>query len=128
MKKKFSLLIIGILIVGTFFISTSTVTAVEKKERTINTGFKFGAFLLTSSEIEGLPLDEHMGGLSNVNITASCYSFMISTFPIWGTAMIEDETVTINLKMDQFLGLIDTRDDGYIDIMGICRNVAWEVI
>jgi len=128
MKKKFSLLIIGILIVSTFFVSTFTVTAAEKKERNINSGYTFGAFMLTSSDIEGIPLDEHMGGLSNVNITASCDSFMIGTFPIWGTATIEDETVTINLKMDQFLGIIDTRNDGYVDIMGLCKNVAWEII
>ena len=128
MKKKFPLLIVGVLVVSTFFVSTATITASEVKEGNANPVYKFGAFLLTSSDIEGIPLEEHMGGLSNVNITASSDQFMISTFPIWGTALIEDATVTISLRMDNFLGIIETRDDGYIDVMGLCRNVAWEVI
>ena len=127
MKKKFPLLIIGVLIVSTFFVSTATITASEVKEGNASSVYKFGAFILTSSDIEGIPLDDHMGGLSNVNITASSDQFMISTIPIWGTAMIEDATVTINLRMDNFLGIIETRDDGYIDVMGLCRNVAWDI-
>ena len=52
---------------------------------------------------------------------------MIATFPIWGTTIIEYEA-ELHITIENFLGIIETDFHGQTQIMGICKNIAWEFI
>ena len=109
------------------FASSLSVTATEKEQSTLREGYRFGAFLLECSDVEGLEVDYHIGGLSNLDITVTSQEFMIATVPFWGTTMIEEE-VQIHLTIENFFGLIQTNSHGYTEIMGLCRNIEWEIV
>ena len=127
MSKKRVLVILSVLVMISVFTSSVTVVATDQNEQPLGTEFRFGAIFLTCSNIEGLDIDQHFGGLSNVDIYATSIDFKLATFPFWGTTMIEEE-VELHITMRNFFGVIKTNDQGHIEIMGICRNIAWEFI
>lgn len=89
--------------------------------------YQYGAIVLTCNDFEGINDNYHIGGLSNLNITATSKQFIIATYPIWGTAIIEHE-VEIHIKIEEFLGVIQTNKKGQKQIIGLCKNIAWEQI
>ena len=127
MYKKRVVIIIGILLMVTFFTSSISVTAYNNSEFTSQNLFKYGAFVLTCNNIEGINQNNHVGGLSNLNITVTSEQFIIATFPIWGTTLIENE-VEIHLTIENFLGIVQTYSNGKIELIGLCMNISWEFI
>ncbi|MHA2431585.1 MAG: hypothetical protein ACXACC_11235 [Promethearchaeota archaeon] len=126
MNKKRIGVLIGVLLIITIFTSSIGVTATTEKEPNPEPVFKYGAFVLTSKNIEGLKADDHVGGLSNLDIVALTDEFIIATFPIWGTTII-DEEVEVHITIESFLGVIQTYSCGKIQVVGICKNIAWEI-
>ena len=127
MYKKRVVFLIGILLMITIFTCSISVTANNDQDFRSETVFKYGVFVLTCSDIEGVNQNNHIGGLSNLNITATSEQFIIATFPIWGTTLIENE-VEIHLTMENFLGIVQTDRNGHIELIGLCKNIAWEFI
>jgi len=127
MYEKRVVILIGILLMATFFTSSISVSAYNDREFTSETAFKYGVFVLTCINIEGINQNNHIGGLSNLNITAISEEFIIATFPIWGTTVIENE-VEIHITMEHFFGVVKTYGNGHVELMGLCKNIAWEFI
>jgi hypothetical protein len=125
-KKRIGILICFLLMI-TFFSSSSTVTATNKIEPSSDTTYNYGAFVLTCSDIEGMNTDYHVGGLSDLDFTATSEQFIIATLPMWGTTIIENQA-EIHITIENFLGVIQTRSCGQIQIVGLCKNIAWELI
>ena len=126
-NKKRSLAMIGILTIMILIMSTIPVTATNEKEGSSSAVFKYGMFVLTCTNTEGLQEEEHVGGLSDVDFTASSNEFIILTFPIWGTTILDDN-VEIHIQMEHFFGVIQTNHDGEVEVLGICKNISWELI
>lgn len=127
MNKKRIVVFICVLLIITIFTSSLPVTATKEKKCRSESVFSFGAFLLTATDIEGITDNDHLGGLSDLDIIATSQQFMIATFPIWGTTIIEYET-EIHITIENFLGIIETDFNGQTQVMGICKNIAWEII
>ena len=104
--------------------STIPVTATHEQENSANPVYKFGVFVLECSTVEGLKEGDYVGGLYDVTLSASCTEFIILTFPIWGTTIIE-EPVDLSIHMEHFFGNIDTCPNG-VEIVGFCKNISWE--
>jgi hypothetical protein len=126
MNKKSIGILIGVFLTITIYTSSIGVSATIEKEPNLEPVFEYGAFVLTSTNIEGLKTDDHVGGLSNLDIVASTDEFIIATFPIWGTTII-DEEVQVHITIESFLGVIQTYSNGKIQVLGICKNIAWEI-
>lgn len=127
MNKKRIGVLIGILVMITIYTSSMGVTATNEKESNLEPVFKYGAFVLTCTNIEGINDNNHVGGLSNLDITALTDEFIIATYPIWGTTIIQEE-VQVHITIENFLGVIQTYSSGKIQVVGICQNIAWEII
>ena len=127
MYKKRAVILIGILLMVMFFTSSISVTAYNDREFASENVFEYGAFLLTCINIEGMNQNNHIGGLSNLNITVTSEQFIIATYPIWGTTLIENE-VEIHITMENFFGIVQTYSNGHIELIGFCKNIAWEFI
>ena len=104
-----------------------TKAATNKIESSSGTVHKYGAFVLICTDVEGINDNYHIGGLSNLDFTATSEKFIIATYPIWGTTIIEYE-VEIHITIEKFLGVIETNNQGQIEIIGICKNITWEQI
>ena len=101
MNKKRIGILIGFLLIITLFLSTVSVTATNEIEPKSDTVYKFGAFVLTCSELEGLDREYHIGGLSNLDFIATSEQFIIATLPMWGTTIIEDQA-EIHITIENF--------------------------
>jgi hypothetical protein len=127
MYKKRFVVFIGILLMITIFTSSISVTAYNDRNLRSETVYKYGVFLLTCIDIEGINHNNHIGGLSNIDIIATSEEFILATLPIWGTTLIENE-VEIHITMDNFFGVIQEHNNGQIQFVGLCKNIAWEFI
>jgi hypothetical protein len=125
MNKKISISLVGILFISLFVLGAIPSSANEE-EHVHGSTYAFGAFLLTARNVDGIPENEHMGGLGDLDFTATSTEFMIYTVPFWGTTIIDEET-DIHIHMDNFFGLISTYSDGTVEIMGLCKNIGWEL-
>lgn len=127
MNKKRIGILIGFMLTITFLSSSFAVTATNEVESSSDTVYNFGAFVLTCSDIEGINTDYHVGGLSDLDFTATSEQFVIATYPMWGTTILENE-VEIHITIENFLGVIQTKSCGQIQVIGLCKNIAWELI
>lgn len=127
MNKKRIGVLIGILLMIIIYTNSIGITATNEKESNLGPVFKYGAFVLTCTNIDGINDYDHVGGLSNLDITASTDGFIIATYPIWGTTIIEEE-VQVHITIENFLGVIQTYSSGKIQLVGICQNIAWEIL
>ena len=127
MNKKRIGILIGILLIITIFSSSIAVTATNEIESSSGDVYEYGAFVLTCTDVEGIKNNHYIGGLSNLDITATSEELIIATYPVWGTTIIEHE-VEIHMTIERFLGVIETNNRGQMQIIGICKNIAWEQI
>jgi hypothetical protein len=109
------------------FSSSIPITPTNKSIPCPETINNYGAFVLTCTNIEGIKDDYYIGGLSDLNITATTLEFLLATFPIWGTTIIDYET-EVHITIENFFGVIEKNNYGYVEVMGICRNIEWELI
>ena len=127
MNKKRIGILIGFLLMITFISSSFAVSATNDVKPSSDIIYTYGAFVLTCSDIEGLNTDYHVGGLSNLDFTATSEQFVIATYPMWGTTVL-DHQAEIHLTIENFLGVIQTTRSGQMQVVGICKNIAWELI
>lgn len=119
----------GFLFISTIILGNITITANEEKENiaTIET-YDFGFIVLDCNSISGLPENEHVGGLNEVDITTSGLTQgIIFTMPIWGSAIVIENN-NIHLHMDNFFGVSVSYSCGAGSIVGIGKNIEWEII
>lgn len=89
--------------------------------------YKSGWIILVSSNIQGIDEGLHIGGLSNINITATYQNtLLIYTKPIWGSTIITDD-VDIQIQIKHFFGIIDKYGNSG-EIIGICEDISWKII
>ena len=129
MKKKICVFSIGILFISTIFLSANPITANEEKEVIINSEtYEYGFIVLDCNTISGIPENEHVGGLNEVDITTEGLTQgVIFTMPIWGSAIVIENN-NIHLHMDNFFGVSVSYSCGAGSIVGIGKNIEWEII
>ena len=129
MKKKICVFSIGILFISTIFLSANPITANEEKEVIINSEtYEYGFIVLDCNTISGIPENEHVGGLNEVDITTEGLTQgVIFTLPIWGSAIVIENN-NIHLHMDNFFGVSVSYSCGAGSIVGIGKNIEWEII
>jgi hypothetical protein len=89
--------------------------------------YSSGWVILVSSNIQGIDEGLHIGGLTNITVTATYQNtFLIYTEPIWGSTIITED-VDIQLHMGHFFGIIEKYGNSG-EIIGICEDVSWEII
>jgi hypothetical protein len=89
--------------------------------------FESGWFILVSSNLKGIDEGLHIGGMSDINITATYQNtLLIRTKPIWGSTIITED-VDIQIQMKHFFGIINIYGDSG-EIIGICADVSWKII
>lgn len=132
MNKKIYVFIIGIFVISTIFLSTIPITATKEKEFVSNEepyehAFVIVETLTTSGSISGLPGYEHVGSLHDVEITTNGGSIsLLFTIPVWGSA-INYRFNDVHIRMDHFLGVTASYSGGGC-LIGICKNLTWELI
>ena len=129
MKKKICVFSIGILFISTIFLSANPITANEEKEVIINSEtYEYGFIVLDCNTISGIPENEHVGGLNEVDITTEGLTQgVIFTMPIWGSAIVIENN-NIHLHMDNFFGVSVSYSCGAGSIVGFGKNIEWEII
>lgn len=129
MNKKICVIIIGFLFISTIILGTNVITATEEKEVIINSeAYDYGLIILDCNTISGLPENEHIGGLSEVDLTTNGLTQgIIFTMPIWGSAIVIENN-NIHLHMDNFFGVSVSYSCGAGSIVGIGKNIEWEII
>ena len=127
MKKIIGILIVGLLLVTVFpFVNAST-QKTDKMKNTTDEVFPSGWIILVSSNLQGIDEGLHLGGMSDINITATYQNtLLIRTKPIWGSAIITED-VDIQIQMKHFFGIIDKYGNSG-EIIGICEDVSWKII
>jgi hypothetical protein len=86
-----------------------------------------GWFMLISPNVEGIGQGLHLGGMHDLNITATGgNTFLIVTRPIWGAAIITGY-IDLNIRMEHFFGIADIIGNAGA-IIGRCENISWEKI
>ena len=134
MKIKKYFLIIGIFISCTILIGTNTIIATEENEYVSNEEIIYNhAFVIvetfsTSGSITGIPVNEYVGGLSDLDITTNGGSIsLFFTVPIWGSS-INHLNQDVHVHMDHFIGVTAFYSCGTGCIVGLCKNITWEII
>ncbi len=129
MNKKIYVFLIGFLLISTIMLSTNTITATEEKENIIDViTYEYGFIVLDCNTISGLPENEHVGGLYEVDLTTNGLTQgIIFTMPIWGSAIVIENN-QIHLHMDNFFGVSVSYSCGAGSIVGIGRNIEWEIL
>ena len=129
MNKKICVFSIGFLFISTIILSTNTIIANEEKEVIINSEtYEYGFIVLDCNTISGLPENEHIGGLKEVDLTTDGLTQgIIFTMPIWGSAIVIENN-NIHLHMDNFFGVSVSYSCGAGSIVGIGKNIEWEII
>ena len=129
MNRKIYVLSIGFLFISTIILGTNTITANEEMENiaTIET-YDFGFIALDCWNVLGLPEDEHVGGLNEVDLTTNGLTQgIIFTMPAWGSKILIENN-EIHIHMDNFLGVSVSYSCGAGSIVGIGKNIEWEII
>jgi hypothetical protein len=132
MNKKIPLFLIGCVLISSFGISARTVTASIGDESTVNeTSYDFGFVIIetfsTSGSISGIPDYEHVGGLHDVDITTQGGSIsLFFTIPVWGSA-INYQFDDVHVHMDHFLGVTTSYANSGGCLVGIGKNITWEI-
>jgi hypothetical protein len=129
MNKKIYVLSIGFLFISTIILGTTTITANEDKENVMsNELYEFGFIVLDCISISGLPENEHVGGLNEVDLkTDGLTQGLIFTMPIWGSAIVIENS-QIHLRMENFFGVSVSYSCGAGSIVGIGKNIEWEIM
>jgi hypothetical protein len=129
MNKKIYIISIGFLFISTIMLCNNPITANEDKEYIVtNEPYELGFIVLDCNSISGLPENEHVGGLNEVDLTTEGLSQgVIVTMPIWGSAIIIENN-QIHLHMDNFFGVSVSYSCGAGSIVGIGKNIEWEII
>jgi hypothetical protein len=129
MNKKIYVLSIGFLFISTIILGTNTIIANEEKENILTIeAYDFGFIVLDCNSISGLPENEHVGGLNEVYLTTQGLTQgIIFTMPVWGSAIVIEDN-QIHLHMDNFLGVSVSYSCGAGSIVGIGKNIEWEII
>jgi hypothetical protein len=95
------------------------------------TSYDYGIVIIetfsTTGSISGIPSNEHVGGLHEIEITTTggCISLFF-TLPVWGSA-INYRFEDVHIQMDHFLGVTTSYSGGGC-LVGICQNLTWEII
>lgn len=93
MYKKVSLILILSLVIICFSVSSIGDTGFKEEELDQNeTSYKYGFIIVettsTSGSISGIPGNEHVGSLHDVNITTNGgFISLFFTSPVWGSAI-----------------------------------------
>ena len=129
MNKKICVLSIGFLFISTIILGANTITADEEKESIAAIEqYDFGFIVLDCNSISGIPENEHVGGLNEVDLTTQGLTQgVIFTIPIWGSAIVIENN-QIHLHMDNFFGVSVSYSCGAGSIVGIGKNIEWEII
>ena len=94
---------------------------------TIDEVFESGWIILVSSNLQGIDEGLHVGGMSNINVTATYQNtLLLRTKPIWGSTIITED-VDIQIQMKHFFGIVDIVGNAG-EIVGICEDVSWKLI
>ena len=89
--------------------------------------FESGWIILVSSNLQGIDEGLHIGGISDINITATYQNtLLIRTKPIWGSTIITED-VDIQIQMKHFFGIINIYK-GSGELIGICEDISWKII
>ena len=90
-------------------ISSNPSNVAKPSDTTKNTTddvYDSGWVLLVSSDLQGIDEGLHIGGMSNINVTATYQNaFFIRTKPIWGSTIITED-VDIQIQMKHSFGLV----------------------
>ena len=122
------LLSIGLLFISTVILGTNTITAYEEENLLDNETYEYGFIVLDCNSISGLPENEHVGGLNGVDLTTNGLTQgIIFTIPVWGSAIVI-ENKEIQLHMDNFFGVSVSYSCGAGSIVGIGKNIQWNII
>jgi len=130
MKNKiiWSICVLAVILILTIpSIPSNVVKQSDVTKNTIDEVYKSGWILLVSSNIQGIDEGFHIGGMSNINVTATYQNtFIIRTKPIWGSTIITED-VDIQIQMKHFFGLVEKFGTSG-EIIGICEDVSWKII
>ena len=129
MNKKICSFMIGFLFISTIILGTNAIIATEEKENVLNNEtYEFGFIVLDCNTISGLPENEHVGGLYEVDLTTNGLTQgIIFTMPIWGSAIVIENN-EIHLHMENFFGVSVSYSCGAGSIVGIGKNIEWEIL
>ena len=118
-------------------IGPSTTIKVNYKSRTSNlpideTSYDLAFVIVetfsSSGSISGIPVSEHVGSLHDVEITTNGGSIsLFFTIPVWGSA-INYKNNDVHIQMEHFLGVTTAYTNGNGCLVGICKNITWEII
>jgi hypothetical protein len=133
MLKKISIFMVVSLAIICFSVCSSADSVVISEETNIDeTSYGYGFVIVetfsTSGSISGIPENEHVGSLHDVNITTNggCISLFF-TSPIWGSA-INFRNENVHIEMENFLGVTILYSGNTGCLVGICKNISWELI
>jgi len=131
MYKKV-LLILSLAIIC-FSVSSTGETGFKEEVLDQNeTSYRYGFIIIettsTSGSISGIPDNEHVGSLHDVDITTNggCISLFF-TYPVWGSA-INFRNEDVHIQMENFLGVSVLYSGNIGCLVGICKNISWEII
>ena len=129
MKKIISIMLIGILFISTIILSTNTITATKEKEFVLNDeSYEWGIIILDCNNISGLPENEHIGRLQDIDIsTNGSTQGLFLIIPDWDFIFI-NENNQIHIRMDNFFGVFASYPCGKGSICGIGQNIEWGII
>ena len=133
MNKKLSLLLAASLALICFSVCSTGDPVIKEEEMNLNeTSYGYGFVIVetfsTSGSISGIPENEHVGSLHDVNITTNggCISLFF-TSPVWGSA-INFRSEDVHIQMENFLGVSILYSGNIGCLVGICKNISWEII
>ena len=133
MNKKLSLFLAASLALICFSVCSTGDPVIKGEEMNLNEksygyGFVIVETFSTSGSISGIPENEHVGSLHDVNITTNggCISLFF-TSPVWGSA-INFRNEDVHIQMENFLGVSVLYSGNIGCLVGICKNISWEII
>ena len=133
MNNKISLFVVASLAIICFSVSLTADPVIKGQELNLNeTSYGYGFIIVetfsTSGSISGIPDNEHVGSLHDVNITTNggCISLFF-TSPVWGSS-INFRNENVHVQMEHFLGVTTLYSGRGGCLVGICKNISWEII
>ena len=129
MKGKIYVYSIGFLFISTIMVCTNPIIASEEKEYMSNNEiYEYGFIALDCWSILGLPEGEYVGGLNEVDITTKGLTQgFIFTMPSSGSKILIENN-DIHIHMENFLGVSVSYSCGAGSIVGIGKNIEWEIM
>jgi hypothetical protein len=125
--NKNNILLMGIILIGSILLACLPSAATTLDEPNIsNNTYDKALIIIDAPSIEGIPDNDHIGGLHDLDLTLTGpINGIILTQPVWGTAIINNSP-DITMHMDHYLG-ITVSGSNHGNMVGICQGFSWEL-